>query len=90
MSAFKIYDRGPANWAQLQQFVSTLWSECGLNTEIEKVIETVRGKVEVDVYGEIKESFELKIICECKYWETPIPQTIIHAFRTVINDSGAS
>ena len=84
-----LYDVNPANWQELQQFVGSILSECGFVTEIEKSIETVRGKISVDIYGERKESFESKIICECKNWETPIPQTVIHAFRTVINDSGA-
>jgi hypothetical protein len=90
MSAYKIYDVAPADWKELQQLTATILSECGFNTEIEKSIETVRGTVEVDVYGERKKTLESKIICECKYWQSAVPQTVIHAFRTVIHDSGAS
>ncbi|MFN4314358.1 MAG: restriction endonuclease [Chitinophagaceae bacterium] len=89
MSACKIYDSSPSNWEELQRFTAHILSECGFDTEIEKEIETVRGKVEVDVYAESKTAFESKIIFECKYWQSTIPQTVIHAFRTIINDSGA-
>lgn len=90
MIALKIYDVNPSDWKQLQEFTATILSECGFDSEIEKTIETVRGKVEVDVYAERKAPFESKTICECKYWQSPVPQTIIHAFRTIINDAGAS
>ena len=62
MDGFRLYDVNPANWQELQQFVGSILSECGLVTEIEKSIETVRGKISVDIYGERKESFESKII----------------------------
>lgn len=90
MNALKIFDKAPSNWKELQEFTSIILTECGMETEIEKTIETVRGNVEVDVYGKKSDGFELKVICECKYWESTIPQTIIHAFRTVIHDSGVS
>lgn len=90
MTDLKIYDTAPADWKQLQQFTGVILSECGFDTEIEKTIETVRGKVQVDVYAERKKVFESKTICECKYWQSPVPQTIIHAFRTIISDTGAS
>ena len=28
-------------------------------------------------------------LCECKYWGKPIPQEVIHSFRTVLVDFGA-
>ncbi|HTN07609.1 restriction endonuclease [Agriterribacter sp.] len=90
MNTLKIYDLTPSDWKQLQTFTATILSECGFDTEIEKTIETVRGKVEVDVHAQRKAAFDSKIICECKYWQSPVPQTVIHAFRTIINDSGAS
>jgi len=30
------------------------------------------------------------MLVECKYWKRPIPQTVVHAFRTVVADSGAN
>jgi restriction system protein len=81
MNVLKIYDATPSDWKELQKFTATILSECGFDAEIEKEIETVRGKVEVDVYAERKAAFESKTICECKYWQSPVPQTVVHAFR---------
>lgn len=64
--------------------------DCGFIVETEKTIETVRGKVEVDVIAEKQLVYSPKVICECKYWQTAVPQTVVHAFRTVMNDCGAS
>jgi hypothetical protein len=30
------------------------------------------------------------ILCECKHWGHRVPQTVVHAFRTVVQDSGAN
>ena len=90
MTDFKIIDTPPSSWKQLQEFACRILTECGYTTEIEKTITTVRGEVEVDVYGERNEPFSPKVICECKYWETRVPKNVIHSFRTVIADSGAS
>jgi len=30
------------------------------------------------------------ILCECKHWGSRIPQTVVHAFRTVVHDAGAT
>lgn len=53
-------------------------------------IDTVRGKVEVDVFVESPDELVKKIICECKFWDTPVTKEKVHAFRTVVYDSGAS
>ena len=52
-------------------------------------IDTVRGKVEVDVCVEAPYDLVKRIICECKYWNTPVPKEKVHAFRTVVHDCGA-
>ena len=62
-----------------------------LHVETEKVISSVRSKIEIDVYA--KEEIEgrgYSILCECKYWDTNIPQHVIHSFRTVLSDIGAN
>jgi len=74
----------------LQHDVSTILRDCGYETDTEKTIETVRGKVEVDVFAIKKKAYTSTVLCECKYWNTAVPQTVIHAFRTVVEDSGAS
>ena len=41
----------PTDWKDLQQQVSQILKECGLEADLEKRIETVRGTVEIDVYA---------------------------------------
>ena len=86
----KIFENEPANWQQLEHLVAQILRGSGFKTEITKTITTVRGKVEVDVYAEKEQGVESIIICECKYWKEKIPQTVIHSFRTVVNDYGAN
>ncbi|MFT3749067.1 MAG: restriction endonuclease [Agriterribacter sp.] len=90
MSVYQIIEKEPIDWKELQQYTSIVLSDCGFNAMIEKTIHTVRGAVEVDVYAEKQGAYKTKILCECKYWNSSIPQTIIHAFRTIVEDSGAN
>jgi len=83
------YDE-PKNWRDLQNIVSEILIECGYSSSVEKLIKTVRGDVEVDVFAEKEGGFNTVVLCECKYWEGKVTQTIVHSFRTVVNDSGAS
>lgn len=77
------------NWRDLQNIVSEILNECGYSSSVEKLIKTVRGDVEVDVFAEKEGGFNTVVLCECKYWEGKVTQTIVHSFRTVVNDSGA-
>lgn len=86
----KIFAQTPSTWKELQDLVAQILNDCGFQTEIEKTIKTVRGKVEVDVYAEKETGFQSRVLCECKYWKINIPQSVIHAFRTVVGDYGAS
>jgi hypothetical protein len=54
-------------------------------------IHTVRGYVDVDIVIEdtTRQPHTL-ILCECKHWKRKIPKSVVHAFRTVVQDSGAS
>lgn len=86
-----IFSTEPADWKDLQNKVGEILRDCGLSVEIEKVITSVRGKIEVDVFAkEIVNKRDNVIIIECKYWNNPIPQTVIHSFRTVIADIGGN
>jgi len=81
----------PSDWKELQKQVSQILNECGLETYIARTVETVRGTVEIDVYAEDKEQKPAVIyLCECKRWKSSVPQTIVHSFRTVVNDYGAN
>lgn len=79
----------PQTWRDLQNRVAELLSEAGYSTITPHTIETVRGTVEIDVYVESPDELIKQIICECKFWNTAVPKEKVHAFRTVVNDSGA-
>jgi len=81
----------PKDWKSLQSEAGEILSQCGFNVEVEKTVETVRGNVELDVFAEeIIKGRKYTIACECKYWKSKIPQSIIHGFRTVLNDLGCN
>ena len=81
----------PTTWEDLQNEVGQILHECGFKVEVEKLIETVRGTVKVDVYAEDHSRRpEIKYIIECKQWKKRVPKTIAYAIRTVVSDSGAN
>lgn len=82
-----IFSVKPENWVDLQDKVAYVLKSCDYSVETPRKISTVRGNVEVDVYAECS---DMSVICECKYWETKIPQNVILAFRTVVDDIGAN
>lgn len=87
----KITSQTPANWNDLQDKVAEILTQCGFDAGKEQVIESVRGKVEIDVFAEeLVKGRKYTILCECKYWKSKIPQAVIHGFRTVVNDIGAN
>lgn len=90
MASYQIMAKDPAEWKELQRYTSVVLTDCGFTATTEKIINTVRGTVEVDVYAEKTGALKTKILCECKYWNSSVPQTTVHAFRTVVADSGAN
>ena len=82
-----IFSENPKDWLDLQNKVAYILSSCGYIVEIPKKIRTVRGEVEIDVYAS---DSDISIVCECKYWESNIPQNIIFSFRSVVGDIGAN
>lgn len=85
----KITNDTPKDWKDLQDKVCKLLNEAGYPSESPKEINTVRGTVEVDVFSTSDEELIKQFICECKFWNTLIPKEKVHAFRTVVNDSGS-
>lgn len=86
-----IYTESPNNWKDLQNKVAKVLSEIGYDCEVEKDIRTTRESINIDVYAFNKKDIpESKILCECKHWNTPVPKTIIHSFRTAVTDFGAN
>ncbi|MBZ6067944.1 restriction endonuclease [Aeromonas schubertii] len=79
----------PSDWKELQSGVCRILNEVGIAAETEKSIETPRGTVEIDVYGVDESSVEkIRYIVECKNWGNAIPQTVVHAFTSVLHETG--
>lgn len=88
---FPMINRPPADWKDLQRQVNEIFQRSGLNSETDKKISTVRGSVNIDVYAEDSTSQPTTIyLCECKYWKSNVPKTVVHALRTVVQDYGAN
>lgn len=86
-----IFDKRPTTWKELQDYVKQMFNECGFETESPHTVKLVRGQKEVDVYAkDIQSEYQPIVFIECKYWNNPIPQDIIHSFRTVMADGGAN
>ena len=85
----KITNEIPSDWKDLQNKVCKFLNEAGYDSESPKTIKTVRGDVEVDVFSTSNDELIKQFICECKFWNTPVPKEKIHAFRTVVHDSGS-
>ena len=79
----------PNSWKDLQDKVCKYLNQAGYHAVSPKTIETVRGSVEVDVIVTSDDELLKQFVCECKYWENPVPKEKIHAFRTVVQDSGS-
>ncbi|WP_066273214.1 restriction endonuclease [Hydrogenophaga palleronii] len=85
-----IFDDLPANWQELQDRVGQLFSELGCTAKVGETIELARGKKEVDVL--VDDAVVLPVsryVVECKHWNAPVPQEVVHSFRTVVADCGA-
>ena len=81
----------PKDWKELQNEVGKILEQCGFTVEVEKVVDTARGKAELDVYAkEVVKGRKYSIVCECKYWKSKIPQSVIHSFRTILSNTGAN
>ena len=86
-----ITESEPKDWKDLQNQTGQILTESGLKVEIEKKVVSVRGEIEIDVFAiETINDREQIILIECKNWNNPIPQTVVHAFRTVMTDIGAN
>ncbi|WP_314526816.1 restriction endonuclease [uncultured Brevundimonas sp.] len=81
----------PSTWQELEIGVRDILAECGMDAERQVQIPLVRGGADVDVLAtDEAHGIRSVIICECKYWDSNLPQAVAHAFRTVVADSGAN
>lgn len=87
----RICGEEPKDWRDLQVKVAGIFTGMNFNTKIEEEIETVRGNVSIDVLGKYAESTPNEIVLvECKQWNSRVPKTVVHSFRTVVGDFGAN
>lgn len=85
-----ITDKVPATWQELEIVVRDILRECGLNAERQVTLKLPRGGATVDVLAEETiDGIASQIVCECKDWATNVPQEVVHAFRTVVQEIGA-
>lgn len=85
-----IFDDEPGDWRDLQNRVGQLFFEMGCTVEIGKTIELVRGKKEIDVFvRDPLQTPQSTYLIECKFWNSAVPQEVVHSFRTIVADSGA-
>jgi hypothetical protein len=81
----------PINWRDLQIQIARIMEESGFIIDLEKDIKTVRGIVNIDVYAEdVSQKPKIIYLCECKFWQKAIPKSVVHSFRSVVNDYGAN
>ncbi len=71
--------------------MATAFEEMGCEVEIEKKIALPRGEVEIDVFVVDSDTQPVSTyICECKHWNRRVSQDRVHAFRTVVSETGAN
>ena len=86
-----IDDPYPESWQDLQTGVKRLFRNVGLAADVEVDLQTPRGTVNVDVCAVDRRSLDkIKYIVECKNWNTTVPQSVVHAFTTVMHETGAN
>jgi Restriction endonuclease len=86
-----IDDPLPLDWRELQHGVCLLLNDVGLSAQTEVALRTPRGTVTVDVYAVDESSVDrTRYVVECKNWGNAVPQTVVHAFVTVMQETGAN
>jgi hypothetical protein len=85
-----IFDKEPKDWRDLQELVGQLFEELGCAVTIGAKVQLVRGQKEIDVLAvDSGVTPQSTYAIECKHWSSPIPQEVVHSFRTVVADFGA-
>lgn len=81
----------PDGWKELETLVAAILNECGMDARHQVNLDLPRGNVDVDVYAEeTVDGIVHRIVCECKNWKHNIPKEVVHAFRTVMQETGAN
>jgi hypothetical protein len=86
-----ITSRIPEEWGELEDLVTAILNEAGLEARRDVSLTLPRGGVDVDVVAdETHDGIVHRILCECKNWRSNIPREVVHAFRTVVAEAGAN
>jgi restriction system protein len=81
----------PSDWRDLQEKAAQILADCGMDAGTDRKVRLARGSVRVDVWARDKTTTPaLTMICECKHWSRPVSRSAVHAFRTVVSESGAN
>jgi restriction system protein len=81
----------PGTWQELEDQVAQILRECGYDVEVQKEVELAgRGTANIDVWADDHSSPRNVLAIECKQWRRRTNQSVVHAFRTVVGDSGAN
>lgn len=81
----------PTDWRALQAGVCRLFNDIGLSAKVEVDLPAPRGHVVVYVFATDEKSVDnIAYIVECKNWGSAIPKTVVHAFTTVMQETGAN
>jgi hypothetical protein len=80
------------DWRDLQERTRQLFTEMGYIAEVSKQAPLAgRGEKEIDVYvTDPNASYNRIYLVECKFWESRVAQETVHAFKTVMEETGAN
>jgi hypothetical protein len=80
------------DWRDLQTKVCQLFTEMGYEAEVGKRIDLAgRGQKEIDVYvTDPLASYNRIYLIECKHWRRRVKQEVVHAFKSVMEESGSN
>ena len=85
-----VYSEEINDWKDFQNKISDFFNEIGFKASVETLITGARGSFESDVYAENNSNPKLRILFECKYWNTNIPQDVVFSFIQRVENCGAN
>jgi restriction system protein len=81
----------PTDWRDLQHAAAQILVESGVSATTDQVANTARGRINIDVLAwDEAATPPQQYFLECKYWRRGVSKNVVHAFRTVVGDSGAN
>lgn len=87
----RIFDQEPSSWQDLQNFVAQVFSEIGCRVDTNVSVQLARDIVNLDVFvRDVATVPHSNYVCECKHWAKRVPKSVVHSFRTVMQDLGAN